>query len=231
MVKPGWKVFLVVFVGRGMVMGIFFGSVPFTSFNMYAKCLSLLSSCPWIVLSGLGVYFGMVGCLVLMVCLVTKPWDLSFGELASFHLERCLGPYPAYFSAAWTPPDYWDADDIALEMPEHPNVWTDGSREDFFSIVGFEVAGAGAYLPAAEVAFDHSASGTVEEYGDARLERCRAFSLSLGFCRRCSVLSFGVLLLLCKLIGIVILVLIILMSFVALVLCLMLTVWLNLFPW
>ena len=40
---------------------------------------------------------------------------------------------------------------------------------------GFEVTGAGVYLPAAEVAFDHSVWGTVEEYGDARLERCRAF--------------------------------------------------------
>ena len=45
----------------------------------------------------------------------------------------------------------------------------------FSSIGGFEVAGAGVYLPAAEVAFDNSVWGTVEEYGDARLERCRAF--------------------------------------------------------
>ena len=109
--------------------------------------------------------------------LSNKPWASSFGELASFHLERCLGAYPVGFDAAWTPPDYWDADDIALEMREHPNVWTDGSREDFSSIGGFEVAGAGVYLPAAEVAFDHSVWGTVEAYGDARLERCRAFLL------------------------------------------------------
>ena len=54
------------------------------------------------------------------------PWALSFGDLASFHLERCLGAYPVDFDGAWTPPDYWDAADIALEMPEHPNVWTDG---------------------------------------------------------------------------------------------------------
>ena len=107
--------------------------------------------------------------------LSNKPWALYFGELAFFHLERCLGAYPVGFDAAWTPPDYWDADDIALEMPEHPNVWTDGSREDFSSVGSFEVAGAGAYLPAAEVAFDRSVWGTVEEYGDARLERCRAF--------------------------------------------------------
>ena len=73
------------------------------------------------------------------------------------------------------PPDNWDADDIALEMPEHPNVWTYGCREDFSSIGGFEVAGAGVYLPASELAFENSVRGTFEEYGDARLERCRAF--------------------------------------------------------
>ena len=39
----------------------------------------------------------------------------------------------------------------------------------------FEVAGAGVYLPASELAFDGLVWGTAEEYGDARLERCRAF--------------------------------------------------------
>ena len=31
------------------------------------------------------------------------------------------------------------------------------------------------YLPASEIAFDNSIWGTVEEYGNAQLERCRAF--------------------------------------------------------
>ena len=66
--------------------------------------------------------------------------------MASFHLERCLGAYPVDWAGSWTPPEYWDADDIALEMPEYRNIWTDGSREDFSSIGGFEVAGAGVYL-------------------------------------------------------------------------------------
>ena len=82
------------------------------------------------------------------------PWATSFGDLASFHLERCLGAYPAHIGDCWTPPEYWDADDIALEMSEHPNVWTDGSSEDFSSIGGFEVAGAGVHLPASELAFE-----------------------------------------------------------------------------
>ena len=82
-----------------------------------------------------------------------KPWALSFGDLASFHLERCLGVYPVGFDGCWTPPEYWDADDIAVEMSEHPNTWTDGSREDFSSVGGFEVAGAGVFLPAFELGF------------------------------------------------------------------------------
>ena len=102
------------------------------------------------------------------------PWATSFGDLDSFHLERCLGAYPVGFAGAWTP-EYWDADDIALDLPEYPNIWTDGSREDFSSIGGFEVAGAGVYLPASELAFDGLILGTAEEYGDALLERCRAF--------------------------------------------------------
>ena len=95
-------------------------------------------------------------CLLWHGWLPGNPWASSFGELASFHLERCLGAYPADFATAWSPPDYWDADDIALEMPEHPNIWTDGSREDFSSTAGFEVAGAGVYLPSSEIAFDNA---------------------------------------------------------------------------
>ena len=36
------------------------------------------------------------------------------------------------------------------------NIWTDGSREDFSSVGGFEVAGARVYLFASELAFSHS---------------------------------------------------------------------------
>ena len=55
-----------------------------------------------------------------------------------------------------TPPEFWDADDIALEMSDHPNIWTDGRRDYVSSVGGFEVAGAGVYLPASEVAFNSS---------------------------------------------------------------------------
>ena len=103
------------------------------------------------------------------------PWAASCGQLACLKLEGCLGASPVDFSGSWTPPEYWHADDIVLEMSDHPDVWTDGRREDFSSIGGFEVAGAGVYLPAAEVAFESSVWGVAEEYGDARLERCPVF--------------------------------------------------------
>ena len=84
----------------------------------------------------------------------SDPWASSSGDLAFGELERCLGSYQVDFSGAWTPPEYWDADDIALEI--HPNIWTDGGREDFSSAGGFEVAGAGVFLRASEVPFDSS---------------------------------------------------------------------------
>ena len=42
-------------------------------------------------------------------------WATSFGDFVSCHLERCLGAYPVDFDGCWTPPEYWDADDISLE--------------------------------------------------------------------------------------------------------------------
>ena len=98
-------------------------------------------------------------------------WAASSGQLGCFELERCLGAYPVDSSGHWTPPDHRDVDDIAVEMTDYPNIWTDGSRDDCSSIGDFEVAGAGVYLLAAEVAVWCVA----EDYGDARLERCRAF--------------------------------------------------------
>ncbi len=110
------------------------------------------------------------------------------------------------FSSFWTPLGHWDADDIVfLKCFDTPNIWTDGSREDFSSSGGFEVADAGVYLVVSEVASESSVWGTAEEYGDVRQERCRAFLTVFRLCRLFSVRSSGVLLLLCRLIGSVIL--------------------------
>ena len=121
------------------------------------------------------MFVGMGGCLVLVASVIRTPGLPPLVIWLLFILNGALVLIPLTLLVAWTPPGYWDAADIALEMSEYPNIWTDGSREDFSSVGGFEVAGAGVYLPASELAFECSVWGTTEEYGDARLERCRAF--------------------------------------------------------
>ena len=112
--RPRRKMFHVDFVGRGMVMDICFGNVLFSPFSMCATSLNFHFLCLWIGVSGQDAYSGTGWLPGLNGMLGNKPWASSFGELASFHLERCLGAYPVDFAAAWTPLDYWDADDTAL---------------------------------------------------------------------------------------------------------------------
>ena len=59
----------------------------------------------------------------------SDPWAASLEHLADLALESSLGAYPAGDAHLWVAPDFGDADDIALEMVDRPNIWTDGSRE------------------------------------------------------------------------------------------------------
>ena len=140
-------------------------------------------------------------------------WAASFRQLACLDLERRLGAYPVGSSGQWTPLHYWDADDIGLEMSDHPNIRTGGSREDFSSVGGFEVAGAGVYLPAAEVAFESARYGELQKSMVMHVwSVCRAFYASSWGNADCSAcLNSGVLLLPCRRTGLAIWVLITLM--------------------
>ena len=77
-------------------------------------------------------------------------------------------------------------------MSDSPNIWTDGSRKDFSSIGGFEVAGAGVHVPAPELASEGAVWSVEEEYGDACLERCRAFMPVSGPLQTVQRAEFGV---------------------------------------
>ena len=75
------------------------------------------------------------------------------------------------FSSSWTSPDHWDADDslsiliFGLMVAERISLLS----------VGMKLLALVFYLSAAEVAFEGAVCGVAEEYGDVRLERCRAF--------------------------------------------------------
>ena len=46
-------------------------------------------------------------------------------------LEPQLGTYPADGAGFGVPRDFWDAKDLAIEVGDHPCVWTDGGREHY----------------------------------------------------------------------------------------------------
>ena len=101
-------------------------------------------------------------------------WAASLGQLADKSLELALGAYPVDIVDFWTPSDFWDSEDLAIEIGERPCVWTDGCLESC-PTARFSVAGAGVYLTTLELAMQGAILGEAEEYGDAGLERCRAF--------------------------------------------------------
>ena len=110
------------FCGKKTETGTYSGSVPFSPPpppGTFGNCLSSLHLCPLIVASGPDVCYGMVGCLDLVKVILGLP---LLGILVCGELEWCLGAYPVDFSGSWTPPEHWDADDIALEMSDHPNI-------------------------------------------------------------------------------------------------------------
>ena len=43
-------------------------------------------------------------------------WAASLGNLAARAVEQCLGAYHADDSGFWTPPVFWDADDLAMGL-------------------------------------------------------------------------------------------------------------------
>ena len=174
-VRPRRKTFLVGFVAKGMVMVTSLESVLFPPFNMFGIFLNSLILFLGIAATGLVVCFGMVGCLVLVASVIRTPGLPPLVIWLLFSLNGALVLIRLTLLVAGLLREYWDAADTALEMSEYLNIWTDGSTEDFSSVGGFEVAGAGVHLPASELAFEGSVWGVAEEYGDARLERCRAF--------------------------------------------------------
>ena len=82
------------------------------------------------------------------------PWAISSSDLASSCLENALRPYPLSASSAWHP--FWDQDDVqdmVDDVPDDPNIWTDGSREPIPHL-DVEIAGAGAFIHSPAIVFD-----------------------------------------------------------------------------
>ena len=73
-----------------------------------------------------------------------SPWAADASESAGYLVEVALGRYSSGPSAEWCPPDEFDAVGVACLMPDHPNVWTDGSLV-LERVTGVSSSGAGFF--------------------------------------------------------------------------------------
>ena len=72
----------------------------------------------------------------------TSPWAASAAEGASYLVEA--GCYSSGMVAEWSPPDEFDAVEAASLIPDHPNVWSDGSLV-LDQVTGVSSSGAGFF--------------------------------------------------------------------------------------
>ena len=54
-------------------------------------------------------------------------WAADASESASYLVEAALGGYTSRLINEWGPPDEYDRVQVASLVPDHPNVWSDGS--------------------------------------------------------------------------------------------------------
>ena len=90
---PEAKLLLVVSVGVLMVMDTYFGSALISPLFISVRVLSFMISCFVIRALGLGVFFGMVGYLLLLVLVGLDPWAASVDDVACARLESLSGSY------------------------------------------------------------------------------------------------------------------------------------------
>ena len=60
-------------------------------------------------------------------CNGVSPWASNASESANYLVEAALGDYSSRMVSGWSPPDGYDQVAVSCLVPDHPNVWTDGS--------------------------------------------------------------------------------------------------------
>ena len=101
---------------------------------------------------------------------------MASSDLASSCLENAFGPYPLSAFSAWQP--FWDQDDVQDmidDVPDAPNIWTDGSWEPIPHL-DVEIAGAGAFVHSPAIIFDSHHWGHAQDLDDPHEGSSHIFS-------------------------------------------------------
>ena len=104
-----------------------------------------------------------------------SPWAAGVADSARYLVEAALGCYSSGIIAEWSPPDVYDRVAAASLVPNHPNVWSDGSLV-LDRVTGVSSSGAGFLAHQPVSCWDHRRWGHVDQVrsvGD--LSSCTGF--------------------------------------------------------
>ena len=73
-----------------------------------------------------------------------SPWAGTAAESARYLVETALGSYSSALISAWSPPNGLDQSAVSCLVPDHPNVWTDGSLV-LDQVTGVSSSGSGFF--------------------------------------------------------------------------------------
>ena len=94
-------------------------------------------------------------------CNGVSPWAGNASESANYLVETALGDYSSRMISTWSPPDGYDRVAVSWLVPDHPNVWTDGSLV-LDKVAGISSSGAGFFPNHAASFWDVRSWGQVD---------------------------------------------------------------------
>ena len=104
-----------------------------------------------------------------------SPWAANASESASYLVEAALGGYSCRLVTEWSPPDDYDQVAVASLVPDHPNVWSDGSLV-LDKVTGMSSSGAGFFAHQSVSFWDDRRWGQVDHVRpEGNFQSCRGF--------------------------------------------------------
>ena len=104
-----------------------------------------------------------------------SPWAADASESALYLVEVALGRYSSGLVAELGLPHDFDADEVAAQMPDTPEIWSDGSLV-LDSVTGVSAAGAGLFAHQSELCWSDRRWGHVDRVqSDGVAHSCRGF--------------------------------------------------------
>ena len=104
-----------------------------------------------------------------------SPWAAIASEGARYLVEAALGCYSSGMITEWSPPDEYDRVEVASLVPDHPNVWADGSFV-LDRITGVSFDGAGFFPHLSDRLWNAHRWGQVDGVpSDEGVSSCRGF--------------------------------------------------------